>query len=269
MAAAVGRVASLGQYGPMAIMTPCLSPLGFGAFKIGRNIGAKYRDGFEVPEESTAARLLNDILDIGINFIDTAPAYGLSEERIGRAIGHRRSEYILSTKVGEFFENGISRHDFSRAAVNASIEGSLCRLCTDVLDIVFIHSSKDDHHVVTQTEVVPALLSLRNKGLVKRIGLSGYTVEGIEATFSWADAMMVEYHPERTELTEVMEEGKKRGLTVVVKKALASGILRATEGIEFALSNQHVDSVIVGSLNLEHMRENWMVANELRGNQAH
>ncbi len=120
------------------------SPLGFGAFKIGRNQKVKYPQGYDLPDESAVARLLNGVLDLGILLIDTAPAYGFSEERIGAAVAHRRREFLLSTKVGETFENGISTYDFSGPAIRASVERSLRRLRTDVLDLVFLHSPGDD-----------------------------------------------------------------------------------------------------------------------------
>lgn len=244
----------------MALVKLTWPPLGFGAFKIGRNTGTKYGVDYELPDDAAVSVLLNGLLDLGVTYVDTAPAYGLSEVRIGKAIGHRRTEFVLSTKVGEHFENGQSRHDFSSHAVTKSVEESLRRLRTDVLDAVFIHSSRDDLNVVTKAEVVPTLVGLRQKGLVKAIGLSGYTAEGYRASFSWADVLMVEYHREQNSLADVMAEASERNIGVIVKKALASGTLNAEESIRFALANNNVDSVVVGSLSLEHMRRNWNAA---------
>src|SRR5690554_164313 len=125
---------------PLGTTGMMVSPIGFGAFKIGRNQGIKYAQSYELPDDREVEQLLNGVLDLGINYIDTAPAYGISEQRIGQAIGHRRTEYVLSTKVGETFTNGQSTFDYSSDAVRASIERSCKRLRTDVLDIVFIHS---------------------------------------------------------------------------------------------------------------------------------
>ena len=97
-------------------------PLGFGAFKIGRNQGVKYPNPYDLPDTAEVERLLNSVLDLGCTLIDTAPAYGVSESRIGQAIGHRRSEFVLSTKVGETFVDGQSRYDFSATSVKASLE---------------------------------------------------------------------------------------------------------------------------------------------------
>ncbi len=110
------------QYRPLGNTGFSISALGFGAFKIGRNQQIKYSQPYDLPDDVSTERLLNSILDLGINHIDTAPAYGISEERIGQFLAHRRSEYLLSSKIGETFENGCSTYDFSRDSLNASIE---------------------------------------------------------------------------------------------------------------------------------------------------
>lgn len=236
------------------------SPIAFGAFKIGRNQKIKYAQGYDLPDDRHVERLLNGVLDLGINLIDTAPAYGISEQRIGQHIAHRRREYILSTKVGETFENGQSTYDFSAAAVEHSIHRSLLRLRTDVLDFVFIHSDGRDLHILGQTDVLPTLLKLRSAGLIRHIGLSGKTPDGAAAMLGWADAIMVEYHPRARSLEGVISQGGVRGIAVFVKKPLASGEIDPGEAIPFLLSNPHVGTLVVGGLNLDHIRRNIEIA---------
>ncbi|HUQ73013.1 MAG TPA: aldo/keto reductase [Planctomycetaceae bacterium] len=235
-------------------------PLGFGAFKIGRNQGIKYTTGYELPDDAAVSQLLNGVLDLGCTLIDTAPAYGLSEERIGRAIGHRRGEFILSTKVGETFDDGVSRYDFTRTGVERSLQRSLQRLQTDVLDLVFIHSNGDDLHVLSETDVVPVLHEWRDRGAIRAIGLSGKTVEGARAALSWADAVMVEYHLDDTSHAEVIAAAAAQGIGVFVKKGLASGRLPAAEAIRFVVGTPGVSSLIVGGLSLDHFAANWQTA---------
>ena len=242
-----------------------LTPIGFGAFKIGRNEGIKYPRKYDLPDERNIERLLNGVLDLGINLIDTAPAYGLSEERIGRSIAHRRDEFLLSTKVGETFEDGKSTYDFSQGAVHKSIVKSLQRLQTDVLDLVFVHSSRDDVYVVEQTVVVPTLQALRDKGLIRAIGFSGYTNSGFRAALPWADAIMVEYHQEHRGHEELITEAAAKQVAVLVKKSLRSGTLGPAAAIAFALSNSSVTSLVLGSLNLDHVRECLRIAQRVRG----
>jgi aryl-alcohol dehydrogenase-like predicted oxidoreductase len=239
-----------------------VSPIGFGAFKIGRNEGIKYPLGYDLPDEPAVDRLVNAVLDLGINYIDTAPAYGLSEERLGRALAARRAECVISTKVGETFEAGRSVYDFSSAAVRASVERSLRRLSTDVLDLIFIHSDGDDLAILERTDAVPELLALRSEGLVRAIGLSAKTVEGAQSALAWADAVMVEYHLDNRSAAEVIAAAAEADVGVVVKKGLASGHLEARPAVRFVLGTPGVGSLVVGSLSIDHLRENVRVAAE-------
>ncbi|MCA9245393.1 MAG: aldo/keto reductase, partial [Phycisphaerales bacterium] len=102
-----------------------MTPIGFGAFKIGRNEGAKYPDRYDLPSDLESAAVLHGVLDLGIRLIDTAPAYGLSEVRIGAALKARRDAFVLSTKVGERFEDGRSHFDFSEDGARRSIDRSI------------------------------------------------------------------------------------------------------------------------------------------------
>ncbi len=237
-----------------------VSPIGFGSFKIGRNQNTKYADTYSLPDDQAVDRLLGGVLDLGITYIDTAPAYGTSEQQIGRAIAHRRREFTLSTKVGEIFEEGKSRYDFSAEAVRASIERSLSRLNTDVLDVVFIHSNGDDVKIQQATDVVSELQDSKRRGLVRAIGISGKTVAGARRALDWADAIMVEYHLRDQSCADVITAAAVRGVGVIVKKGLSSGQLPAGEAIGFVLGNPCVSSLVVGGLNLDHIRANIEIA---------
>lgn len=233
-----------------------VSPIGYGAFKIGRNRGIKYPGAYELPDDTAVAALLDGILELGITYIDTAPAYGISEERLGRALAGRRGELVLSTKVGETWADGRSAYDFTAPAVTASVHRSLQRLRTDVIDVVLIHSGGDDR----QPDAVAALQALRDQGLVRAIGLSGKTVQGARAALSWADVLMVEYHLDDRSHAEVIAESAAQGVGVVVKKGLASGHLDPEQAVRFVLETPGVSSLVVGSLSLEHLRANVRVS---------
>lgn len=241
-----------------------IPPLGFGAFKIGRNQGVKYPVPYDLPDDTTVEKLLNKVLDLGCTLIDTAPAYGLSESRIGRCVSHRRHEFVLSTKVGETFEDGQSTYDFSAQGVRKSLERSLRHLKTDVLDVVFIHSNGNDRQILEETAAVETLQDFRNRGLVRSIGLSGKTVEGGKLAMDWADVLMVEYHLQDASHADLISKAADAGIAIFVKKGLASGKLAADKSIEFVLSHPGVTSLIVGGLNFEHFRENWLTADRFR-----
>lgn len=247
---------------------PALTRLGFGSFKIGRNEGVKYPSGYSLPSDDEVAALLNGILDLGCNLIDTAPAYGISEERIGRAISHRRSDFVLSTKVGETFEHGQSTYDYSESSVRASIERSRQRLKTDFLDLVFIHSNGEDHRILTETAVVPVLQDLKSRGIIGAIGLSGKTVAGAQLAMAWADALMVEFNLKDQSHAELITSAAAAGIAVLIKKGLGSGIFPADESIRFVLGHPGVTSLVVGGLSLNHFRNNWRVAVDLSAKQG-
>lgn len=237
-----------------------VSPLGFGAFKIGRNEKTKYPQPYELPDDATVERLLNGVLDAGINLIDTAPAYGRSEERIGQFLEHRRSEFVLSTKVGERFLRGESQFDFSGAGARASVTESLRRLRTEWVDLLLVHSNGDDLAIQQQTDLISTLQKLKQAGYARSIGFSGKTAAGAEAALAWADVVMVEFHSQDQSHTEVMAAATRRGVGVLVKKGLASGHLDPELAVRFVLGNPHVSSLIVGGLNLDHLRANLAVA---------
>lgn len=237
-----------------------VSPIGFGSFKIGRNQKIKYAQGYDLPSDAEADRLLNGVLDLGINLIDTAPAYGLAEQRIGQFIAHRRAEYGLSSKVGETFENGESHFDFSAGAVERSVHRSLQRLRTNVLDLLLIHSDGRDMQILQDGQAVAALQKLKQSGLVRFIGLSGKTVEGARAAMAWADVLMIEFHPADRSHASLIAEAGARGIGVLIKKPLAAGHIPAAEAIPFLLNRPEVGSLVIGGLNLQHMRENLLIA---------
>jgi aryl-alcohol dehydrogenase-like predicted oxidoreductase len=237
-----------------------VSPIGFGAFKIGRNQGIKYPASYDLPDDAASDRLLNEIVDLGVTYIDTAPAYGLSEDRIGRALSHRRDELTISTKVGETFTDGASNYDYSAKAVRRSVERSLSRLRTDVLDVLLLHSDGHDLEILQETDAVPALLDVKQRGLARAIGLSGKTVKGARAALAWADVLMVEFHLNDRSHEAVITEAAEHGVGIVVKKGLAAGHLSAEEAIRFVLGNPAVGSLVVGGLNLDHVRANIAIA---------
>ena len=237
-----------------------VSPIGFGAFKIGRNTGVKYPKAYDLPDGETVARLIDGLLDLGINYIDTAPAYGLSEERLGAVLSGRRGNLVLSTKVGETFSNGRSTYDFSATGIRESVQRSLQRLRTDMIDLVLIHSDGNDMRILGETDAVPTLTALRDEGVIRAIGLSGKTVEGARAALSWSDVLMVEYNDRDRTHAGVIAEAAERGVGIVVKKGLASGRLAPEQAIRFVLGTAGVCSLVVGSLSLDHIKENVVVA---------
>ena len=122
-----------------------VSPLGFGTLKFGRNTGVKYPTPFDLPDDDTINELLDACLDMGINLLDTAAAYGTSESRLGEILCKRGDgdAWVLSTKAGEDYDTGESVFDFSPEAIIASAERSLRRLRVDSVACLLLHSAHE------------------------------------------------------------------------------------------------------------------------------
>ena len=127
--------------------------------------------------EAQAESILNAVLDAGINYIDTSIDYGVSEERIGRYISHRRSEYYLASKCGclvgaPAVRGQRSPHVFTRDNILAGVEQSLVRMKTDYLDLVQFHMSPSKQ-TLQENGALDAVMELKAAGKVRFIGMSG------------------------------------------------------------------------------------------------
>lgn len=142
----------------------------------GRNTAVRYPRAFALPDDAAVDRLLGTARELGINLLDTAPAYGSSEERLCCWLRGRRQDWVLCTKCGEEFDGERSRFDFSPAHTRASVERSLQRLGTDYLDIVLLHSDGDDLAILESSGALETLIELRREGLVRACGISAKTL---------------------------------------------------------------------------------------------
>lgn len=237
-----------------------VSPLGLGTVKIGRNQQVKYPSGFEIPDDAAVERLLWLARELGINLVDTAPAYGTSQERLGRLLPGPREEWVIVSKVGEIFEQGRSRFDFSHAHTLASVQQSLRQLNTDYLDCVLIHSDGDDLRILREEGVVDALELLKEKGLIRSHGISSKTVAGGLEAVRRLDVVMVTAYPGYDEERPVFEAAAAAGRGVLVKKGLKSGHVPGVEGVRQAMrhvfSLPGVSAMIVGTIDPGHLRQN-------------
>lgn len=242
-----------------------VSSLGLGTVKFGRNEKVKYPNGFDLPSDKEILELLDLAQELGINFLDTAPAYGISEERLGKLLGSRRDEWVIMSKAGEDFIRGSSHFDFSPCAITESIERTLIRLKTDRVESVLLHSDGNDLEILDHTGAVEALQNLKEQGLIRSYGISTKTVEGgLRAVRLGLDAVMVTYNPWHTEEEPVLDAAAESGTSVFLKKALGSGWFGRDEEVEdpvstafrFVFSHSATTSAIVGTINPRHLREN-------------
>ena len=233
-----------------------VSPLGLGTTKLGRNEQVKYPEPFELPSDEQVRALLAVAREHGVNLIDTAPAYGSSEERIG-ALLEDRGRWVIVTKVGEQFRSGRSEFDFSPAGVRASVERSLKRLRTDWLDLVLIHSDGDDLPLLRDGGALEALSELRDAGVIRALGASTKTLEGGLLAVERCDVVMVALHRDDRSQLPVVEAAREAGVGVLIKKPLASGHDRDPgRALAEAVGVPGVSSVVVGSIDAQHWAAN-------------
>ena len=238
-----------------------VSAIGLGTVKIGRNQGVKYPRPFDLPDNDAVTDLLALARDLGINLIDTAPAYGISEERLGELLS-RRDEWVLVSKAGEEFVNGESHFDFSARHLRHSVERSLKRLKTDYLDVLLIHSSGDDMALIEDYGVLDTVAELKRAGLIRAGGMSTKTVAGGMATLDQSDIAMVTYNLEETGERAVIDHAASHHKGILVKKAFASGHACANgadsvlASLRQVLGAEGVSAVIAGTINPSHLKEN-------------
>lgn len=128
---------------------------------------------FHPVNEEDGIRAVHTALDLGINFIDVSPFYGLTkaETVLGKALrGIPRDSYILATKVGRY---GADAFDFSADRVMKSVDGSLGRLGVDHVDLIQCHDIEFGDLGQIVNETIPALRRLRDRGKVRFIGVTG------------------------------------------------------------------------------------------------
>ena len=232
--------------------------MGLGTVKFGRNTGLKGPHPFILPSLKSLAALLGTAQDLGINFLDTAPAYGLSEERIGALIKGDREKWILSTKVGEEFTQGRSLFDFSAKHTRSSLLRSLERLGTDYLDLVLIHSNGHHEDQLLKSGCMEALRESKQDGLIRAIGMSHKTVAGGLAAITQCDVIMT---PHCSEMKSVVAAADQVGCGVLLKKVFDSGNIAydSSERRNILVETVHlpgVSSLILGTINPQHLVEN-------------
>ncbi len=231
------------------------SVLGLGTVKLGRNQGVKYPQAFDLPEDDQVRDLFACAQELGINLIDTAPAYGLAEARIGKLLPGQRDQWILGSKVGEGFD-GESHFDFSAVGARASLERSLKRLNTDYLDYVLLHSDGQDQSVLN-SGACEALVQAQQSGWVRAIGISSKTLAGAQQALDMGmDIVMLTINPEYPDEIPAAQQAARQNAGVLVKKAMGSGHLNAQESLPMVAATSGVSAIITGTLNPAHLRAN-------------
>ena len=134
---------------------------------MGLGAGGDSRLGLPAGDEARSVRLVRTALEHGVDFIDTAEAYG-TEEVVGKAIeGVRRDRVVISTKKTTFTPERVEPADVAR-----SLEASLRRLGTDYVDVYHLHGVRPDTYVDLRERLLPTLLRLREQGKIRHLGIT-------------------------------------------------------------------------------------------------
>lgn len=237
------------------------SVLGLGLVKIGRNTQVKYPTSFDLPSDQEVKNLLSLAQELGINFLDTAPAYGSSEERLGKLLAenNNRSDWIICSKVGEDYDaiRHQSSYCFSLDYIYKSVERSLRRLQTDYLDILLVHSNGDDVRIIEEDAVFQTLNRLKSQGKIRSFGMSTKTIEGARLAIDQSDVVMLTYNLQERSEGGMIDYAAQQKKGVLIKKGLQSGhAVFPGQAIEFIFAKPGVTSLIVGTLNHSHLIQN-------------
>ena len=239
-----------------------VSPLGLGTVKLGRDQGIKYPEPFTIPNDKQAGDLIALASNLGINLIDTAPAYGNSEQRLGKLLKGQRNNWVICSKVGEEFENGQSHFDFSAEHTRYSIERSLKRLNTDMIDIVLVHSDGNDLDIINNSGAMEELEKLKQQGIIRAFGMSTKTVAGGLLAAEKTDGVMATYNLAHQDDQPVIDYCTQHNKGLFIKKAFASGHLcnnnedPIQQSMNFIFAQAGISSAIIGTINPKHLEAN-------------
>ena len=246
--------------------------------------------GVRVVSEEDAERFLNAVLDTGINLIDTAPDYGVSEERIGRYLSARRSEFYLATKCGcapiQHEDRLEVRHVWTRDVIQRNIDTSLRRLRTDYVDVLQFHGG--DAETLQREGLIDLLRGFREQGLIRFLGVSS-SLPHLPGLFDLGvfDTFQIPYSCLAPEHHEWITRAAEAGAGIIIRGGIAhggpeaeiqraalndtwtrakldellpAGMKRAELMLRYTLSHPHCHTTIVGTCNLDHLAENLAAA---------
>lgn len=223
-----------------------LNRVGFGGIPIQR-----------ITQEDTNL-VINELINQGINFIDSARGYTVSEEYIGNAIEGKRDKFILATK-------SMSRsYDDMIRDVNISLNN----FKTEYIDLYQLHNLKPDEYdeIFDDDMAYEALLKCKEEGKIKHIGITSHSIDTIKKAVNSGkfDTIQFPYNIVEDQADEIFKEANKNGIGIIVMKPLAGGAIdNAKLAIKYILSKDYIDVVIPGMDSVDQVIENTSVLNNL------
>ena len=221
-----------------------ISRLGFGGIPIQR-----------IDAEGTKA-LMHQLKDAGINYIDTARGYTVSEEYLGYALEGIREHFVIATK-------SMAR---TKDAMAADIDTSLKNLRTDYIDLYQVHnpSMAQLEQVMAPGGALEALLEAKAAGKIGHIGLTAHSLEVFKTALDldWVETFMFPYNIVETQGEKLIAECAKHNIGFVDMKPLAGGAIEdATLALRYICANDAVTVVIPGMAEAKELEQNMAAVN--------
>ena len=204
-----------------------VSNLSFGASSLG--------GVFHSIRETEGIEAVFTAIEKGMNFIDVSPYYGhyKAETVLGKALKDiPRDKYILSTKVGRYGKDGVNTWDYSAQRATESVYESMERLNIDYIDLINVHDIEfaDLNQIVNET--LPALVALREKGIVGHVGITDLQLENLQWVIEHSPAGTIEsvlnfchYCLNDDKLVDFLDYFEERGIGIINASPLAMGLL--------------------------------------------
>ncbi len=246
--------------------------------------------GVRVVSEEAADRFLNSILDAGINFIDTSPDYGLSEQRIGQYISSRRDEFYLATKCGCVYTQHADHleidHVWKKEVLERNMETSLERLRTDYVDVLQFHGG--DAETLQREGLIDTVMDFRDQGMARFVGVSS-SLPHLPALIGLGvfDTFQIPYSCLAPEHHDLITRAANTGAGIIIRGGVAQGgpdaeiqrpalnevwtqakldeilpegMKRAELLLRYTLTHPHCGTTIVGTCDATHLAENIVAA---------
>lgn len=204
-----------------------VSELSFGASSLG--------GVFHNIRETEGIKAVFTAIESGINFIDVSPYYGhyKAETVLGKALKEiPRDKYYLSTKVGRYGKDGVNTWDYSGKRATESVYESMERLNIDYIDLINVHDIEFANLEQVVNETLPALVELRDKGVVKHVGITDLQLENLQWVVEHTTSGTVEsilnfchYCLNDDKLTDYLDYFESKGIGIINASPLAMGLL--------------------------------------------
>ena len=246
--------------------------------------------GVRTVSDADADRFLNLVLDSGINFVDTAPDYGVCEERIGRFISNRRDQFYLATKCGCAYQQHDDYidiiHEWRPDVVQRNIDKSLERMNTDYVDLLQFHGG--DAQTLQSRGLIEQLLKMKEQGIIRYVGISSKIPDLPDLIkLNVFDTFQIPYSCLARQHHDLITKAAESGAGIIIRGGIAhggpeaeiqrpalndvwaaakldellpDGMTKAELILRYTLSHPFCHTTIVGTCNPDHLAENIAAA---------